>query len=88
MKEDKIYRTDVELYATAQLFGRDLYIYHRYGEHQVKWLKFPCSKKGLHKGRQSIYLDNRFGMGTGVHSIMCFVHNISNMAINVNNNVP
>ena len=67
MKEDKIYGTDVDLYAAAQLLGRDLYIYHRYGEHQVKWLKFPCSKKGLCKGRQSIYLDNRFGMGIDGH---------------------
>ena len=67
MKEDKIYGTYVGLYAAAQLLGRDLYVYHRYGEHQVKWLKFPCSKKGLHEGRQSIYLDNRFGMGTDGH---------------------
>ena len=60
MKEDKIYGTDLELYAAVQLLGRDLYVYYRYGEHQVKWLNFPCSEKGVHKGRQSIYLDNRF----------------------------
>ena len=36
MKEDKICRTDMELYAAVQLLGRDLYIYHRYGEYQVK----------------------------------------------------
>ena len=65
--KDKIYGSDVELYAAAQLLGRDLYIYYRYGEHQVKCLTFPCSKKGLHEGRQSIYLDNRFGMGTDEH---------------------
>ena len=46
MKEDNIYGTDVELYTAAQLLGRDLYIYNRYGVHQVKWLKFLCSEKG------------------------------------------
>ena len=67
MKGDKIYGTKMELYAAVQLLWRDLYIYPKYGEHQVKWLKFPCSEKGLSKGRQSIYLDNRFGMGTDGH---------------------
>ena len=57
----------MELYAAAQLLGRDLYVYHRYGEHHMKWFIFPCSEKGLFERRQSIYLDDRFGTSTDGH---------------------
>ena len=67
MKEDKIYGTSVELYAAVQLLGRDLYVLPQVWGAPSQMAQIPMQEKGLCEGRQSIYLDNRFGMGTDGH---------------------
>ena len=67
MKEDKIYRTDVELYAAAQPLGRDLYIYQGMGSTKSNGSNSHAVRKGYMRGGKAFTLDNRFGMGTDGH---------------------
>ena len=49
----------MEIYATAQLFRCDIYVYHMLGYKGMQWLKYPCREDS--KYNHSIYLDNSSG---------------------------
>ncbi len=66
MESDTTYGTEIELFAAADLFQRDIYVYHPYNsKDNCKWLKHDC--KSGRDGRQAIFLDNRYGTGTDGH---------------------
>ena len=70
MKSLKIYGTDVEIMAAAQIIGCDIYVYHTYGK-SLKWLRFPC-RHSSSVGSSAIYLDNQTGNGkTGHFDYVC-----------------
>ena len=70
MKSLKVYGTDVEIMAAAQILGCDIYVYHTYGN-SLKWLLFPCKHSSCVQS-SAIYLDNRTGNGkTGHFDYVC-----------------
>ena len=65
MDVDTTYATDVEIYAAAQVFKCDIFVYHTYGDQGLQWLIFKSKKSD--KYSQGIYLDNRNGNGKDGH---------------------
>ena len=66
MKCGKVFGTDVEIMAAAQVLGTDIYVYHIYGS-SLKWLRFPCKHSSGVQSGGAIYLDNRTGDGNTGH---------------------
>ena len=66
MKTSTTFATDVEIMATAQRCGIDIYVYHMY-ESGLRWLKFPCRHQSGTPLTNAIYLDNRYGNGKNGH---------------------
>ena len=62
MKCAKVFGTDVEIMAAAQVLGTDIYVYHTYGS-SLRWLRHSL---GVQSGG-AIYLDNRTGDGNTRH---------------------
>ena len=56
MKRHRVWATDQEIWATAQLFKCDIYVWHPLGKKGLQWLRYPC--RGEEKYSHSIYLDN------------------------------
>ena len=50
MKCAKVFGTDVEIMAAAQVLGTDIYVYNTYGS-SLKWLRFSCKhSSGVQSG--------------------------------------
>ena len=65
MRSLKVFGTDVEIMAAAQIIECNIYVYHTYGN-CLKWLRFPCVHSSC-VGSNAIYLDNKTGNGKTAH---------------------
>ena len=46
MDEETIFGTDVDILATTQVLGRNIYVFNKFGSAH-KWLKFQCTVQGI-----------------------------------------
>ena len=58
--EQNVWGSDVEIYAAAQLFETDIYVYSAWGNNGNKWLKFTSYTNG-NACDESMYLTNASG---------------------------
>jgi len=67
MMEPTIWATETEIQACADYLRTDIYVYYKYGERGLKWLKFSGS---LSSDQGAIYLSNKsrvhFDLVTGI----------------------